>query len=81
MPIDKLREKIDRVDRRIVALLEERVDLAKKIGTAKRKHGISIEDPEREREVLRRSSQDTKLNKKFVRKIFETIIGYCKENE
>jgi chorismate mutase len=81
MPIEQLRGKIDRVDSRIVALLEERVDLAKKIGEAKRKHGLPIVDAEREREVLIRVTEKTKLNKGFVKKIFEGIIEYCRENE
>ena len=82
MPIEQLRDKIDRVDSRIIALLEERVDLAKKIGEAKRKHGLPISDPKREQEVLIKVSERTdKLNKGFVKKLFEGIIEYCRENE
>ncbi|MFH0861574.1 MAG: chorismate mutase [Candidatus Altiarchaeota archaeon] len=82
MPIEQLREKIDRVDSRIISLLEERVDLAKKIGEAKRKHGLPVADPNRELEVLIKvSERTTKLNKGFVKKLFEAIIEYCKENE
>lgn len=81
MPIEQLREKIDRVDSRIVELLEERADLAKKIGEAKRRHGMPIVDPKREQDVLIRVTERTKLNKGFVKKLFETIIEYCRENE
>ncbi|MBU0761504.1 MAG: chorismate mutase [Candidatus Altiarchaeota archaeon] len=81
MPIDTLRDKIDRVDARIVRLLEERVGLAKKIGAAKRKKGLNIENPEREADVLRNVARDTKLNKKFVKSVFEEIIKYCRDNE
>ena len=76
-----MRRKIDAVDSRIVKLLEERVELAGKIGVAKRRRGLPITDPEREREVLIRVTEKTSLNKGFVRKLFEYIIGYCRENE
>ena len=81
MPIEQLREKIDKVDSRIVALLEERVDLAKKIGEAKRKHGLPVSDPKREQQVLIKVTERTKLNQGFVKKLFQDIIGYCRENE
>jgi chorismate mutase len=81
MPIEELREKIDRVDSRIVALLEERVDLAKKIGEAKKKHGLPISDPKREQDVLIKVGAKTKLNQGFVKKLFQNIIEYCRENE
>jgi chorismate mutase len=81
MPLEELRKKIDKVDSRIVALLEERVDLAKKIGEAKRKHGLPVEDAKREQEVLIKVTERTKLNQGFVKKLFEGIIGYCRENE
>jgi len=81
MPIEELRGKIDRVDSKIVKLLEERVELAGKIGVAKRRRGLPVADPEREREVLIRVTEKTSLNKGFVRKLFEYIIGYCRENE
>jgi monofunctional chorismate mutase len=81
MPVEKLREKIDKVDSKIVALLEERLDLARKIGAVKRKKNLQIEDSERERQVLGKVTKDTKLNKAFVRGLFEDIIKYCKQHE
>jgi len=81
MPLEELREKIDRVDARIIQLLEERVDLAKKIGEAKRKHNLPISDPKREQEVLIKVTERTRLNKGFVKKLFESIMEYCRENE
>ena len=81
MPIEELREKIDRIDERILGLLEERVDIVKKIGAVKRKKGLPIDDIDREREVVGRLTGRTKLNKHFVRRIYENVIEYCKENE
>jgi monofunctional chorismate mutase len=81
MPIEEMREKIDRIDLRIVNLLEERVDLVKKIGESKRKHNLPISDPKREQEVLIKVSSSTKLEQGFIKKIFGSIIEYCKQNE
>jgi chorismate mutase len=81
MPIEQLREKIDAIDVKIVRLIEERVDLAKKIGEAKRKHGLPLLDPKREQDVIIRATANTKLNKGFVKGLFERIIDYCRENE
>jgi chorismate mutase len=81
MPIEQLREKIDRVDSRILEAVEERVELVKKIGVVKRKKGLPLVDQEREQHVLSTLTGKTKLNKQFVKKLFEDIMAYCRENE
>ena len=51
----RLRQRIDALDRRIVALLNERAELAREAGAAKAADGRrAIRDGEREREVLLR---------------------------
>jgi chorismate mutase / prephenate dehydratase len=51
----RLRRRIDALDRRIVALLNERAELAREAGRAKTAAGRrAIRDAEREREVLLR---------------------------
>jgi chorismate mutase/prephenate dehydratase len=51
----RLRRQIDALDRRIVALLNERAELARAAGRAKTAQGRrAIRDAEREREVLLR---------------------------
>lgn len=51
----RLRARIDALDRRIVALLTERVELGREVGQAKGAAGRrAIRDEEREREVLLR---------------------------
>ena len=51
----RLRQRIDALDRRIVALLNERAELARETGRAKAAGGRRvIRDAEREREVLLR---------------------------
>jgi chorismate mutase/prephenate dehydratase len=51
----RLRKRIDALDRRIVALLNERAELGREVGRAKLAAGRrAIADPDREREVLLR---------------------------
>lgn len=51
----RLRHRIDALDRRLVALLNERAELAREAGRAKAEAGRrAIRDAEREREVLLR---------------------------
>ena len=53
----RLRERIDRLDRRIVELLNERAELAREVGHEKLRLGRrAIRDADREREVLLRVS-------------------------
>ena len=51
----RLRQRIDVLDRRIVALLNERAELGRAVGRAKADAGRrAVRDPQREREVLLR---------------------------
>ncbi len=54
MNINSLREKINRIDSRVVALLNERASISRTIGKEKLKGKRSIYSPDRESEVLRR---------------------------
>ena len=81
MPIAELREKIDRIDDKILKLIEERVETAKKVGKAKRRHNMPIQDKERELEIQRRLQEKTGLDKGLLKRVFGAIIRYCRENE
>lgn len=52
----QLRERIDALDRRMVALINERAELTRAVGAEKSKLGRAIRDTGREREVLLRVS-------------------------
>ncbi len=79
--IGKLRNRIDAIDRKIVKLLEKRVDTARRIGKIKKRNGLEVTDLERERDVLENVSLNSKINKNLVNKIFRSIIEYCKDEE
>ncbi len=52
MELSQLREQIDSLDRQIVALLEQRLDVAEGIARYKLEHGLPVLDEGREAEKL-----------------------------
>lgn len=79
--LKKLRKEIDAIDAEIILLMEKRVDIAKEIGALKKKGGLPVSDPEREKEVLVKAASNTNLDKKFVENIYKALIEYCKDEE
>ena len=77
--IEKLREKIDAVDRRIVKLMNQRAQLAIRIGEIKRKDNAPIFAPDREEKVLKRviehAGDNGPLSDEAVRSIYTEIIS------
>ena len=52
--LNQLRKQIDRIDLKLLRLLNDRAALAVRIGDLKRKQGLPVFDGRREREVLSR---------------------------
>lgn len=74
-----IRNKIDKIDDRIVNLLNKRGILAQKIGNLKKKENIDIQQPQREKEIIKRMKKKSKiLNHKNIEKIWKDIIDACK---
>ena len=72
------REEIAGIDREIVRLLRQRLDLALKTGVLKRGLGLPILDPEREAAVIRtavETAREERLPEELVREIFWRILG------
>jgi chorismate mutase len=81
--LEALREAIDRIDQQILELVAERVRVVLAVGDYKRKKGLPIYDPERERKVLERLSRlaGSKLDPETVRRIFERLIDESRRLE
>lgn len=56
IPIETLREKIDTIDKDIVRLFKERMDVASLVADYKREKGLPVHDPVRERQLLTKIS-------------------------
>ena len=74
--LEEYRVLIDDVDRRIVALLNERTRVVENIGRVKRQTSLPIYEPKREDQVFANISSTNRgpLTEEAVRRIFERII-------
>lgn len=72
------RSEIEELDRRLVALLAERVALGRRTAVLKRAAGLPILDPQREAEVIRRAvttAREHDLPVEAVREVFWQVVG------
>jgi len=76
--IDQLRRDIDRLDSELLALLQRRAQLARRIGALK--GAAAAYRPERESEILRRVAAQAgdPLPAEFVTRVFREIISACR---
>jgi len=58
--MQNLRQQVDRIDLKMLQLLQQRIKLSGQIGKMKRRHGAVIYVPERERELVARLSRVSK---------------------
>jgi chorismate mutase-like protein len=74
--LEEYRVLVDDVDRRIVALLNERTRVVENIGRVKRGSGLPIYEPRREDQVVANITGNNSgpLTEQAVRRIFERII-------
>ncbi|HKD08156.1 MAG TPA: chorismate mutase [Bryobacteraceae bacterium] len=72
----KCRERIDNVDLRILALLNERTSIVEDVGRIKKQAGMAIYEPRREDQVFSNvtSNNQGPLPSDAVKRIFERII-------
>lgn len=74
------RQQIDAIDDQMLALLRQRIRLAKEIGKVKAGHNKDRWDPKREREIIRRLSNDNagEFPEPALRAILHEIIAACR---
>jgi len=76
MDISDWRKKIDELDRKLAALLNERAAAAVEIGRLKRNTSLPVYEPERERAVITNVQQNSSgpLTARDLAQIFERIM-------
>jgi len=80
--LEEHRSRIDDLDRRIVALLNERAEVVGQIARLKRETGLPVTVPAREREVFRNVTSEARaLPADSVRRIYERILVEMKAAE
>lgn len=75
--IPQLRQSIDELDRRLLELLAQRLQLVMRVGEVKRGLGLDVYDPARERDLLDRVAKAaaSPLTPAMAQRIFECIIA------
>ncbi len=81
--LNKMREKINLLDQKLLTLLNQRLHIALEIGKIKKEMGKKIYDPKREKEVLERLTRKNKgpLKGEDLKKIFTTIMTVCRKSQ
>ncbi|MDO4691103.1 MAG: chorismate mutase [Fusobacterium sp.] len=78
--INLLRNEINKIDRKLLELFKQRMEISKKMGKVKKENSIPIFDPEREREIINIYTENEEiLNKKYIEKFFQTLMDISKE--
>jgi chorismate mutase/prephenate dehydratase len=77
MSLSEIRTKIDAIDAKLLALLNDRADLVHEVGLVKRKEGTEIYAPEREEQLLRSLVKRSKgrLPEAAIRAIYREIMS------
>ena len=78
-----LRERIDAIDGKFLALLEDRLNLVKEVGALKQRFGKEVLDLGRERRVIERalSNMRDKSNEQYVKDFFQALMDISKNSE
>lgn len=81
--IDWLRKEIDSIDRELLGLVRKRIDKVLSVGVLKRRKGLPIHDPARERLLLERLSAraTAPLDPRLVEEVFGALVRECRRIE
>jgi len=83
MTLEQLRRHIDRLDRRLLELVNRRARLALRVGRIKKRQGRRLFDPARERAILRRLTDANRgpLSAGAVRAVYREIFRQIRRLE
>jgi chorismate mutase-like protein len=77
----QIRNKIDAIDKKLIALLAKRKDLVVKLGEIKKQKNIPVQDDKREAEMLLERAKLAKkhgLNPLLIKRLYAEIINESK---
>lgn len=78
MSLEKYRKEIDAIDKKLLQLFEKRFNVSKKVGEYKKKNKMKIFDKKREKEIIEKRTNETKLSSLFVKKLYKLIFKESK---
>ncbi len=77
--INNLRKEIDIIDIELINIIEKRQDIVKQILKVKNEEDLLIEDPVREKKIIKNLSEDSKLPKQMIKEIYNIIFKNSKK--
>lgn len=83
MDIEQLRLEIDRLDRELLKIFNERAGIALKIGKIKKERDLPVYDPEREKRIFERmrAANPGPLEDEAIVRLFERVIDESRRLE
>ena len=81
LDLGEIRNRIDHIDRKLVELIEERMEIVKEVALYKKENGIKIFDRKREEEVINKNLSNVKSEelKHYIESILKDIMDSSKE--
>jgi len=81
--IDDYRQEIDRLDRELLRIFNERAALALHIGEIKKERGLAVYDPDRERRIFEamKAANPGPLEDDAIIRLFERVIDESRRLE
>lgn len=79
--INKLREEIDKIDKKIVELILNRMNIVHQVGVTKSKDNSRIYVPEREVAIYKKLSDFSGLEADEIQSFYTEIISFCRKLE
>ena len=79
MDLKDHRDKIDAIDAQLLELFKERIAVVSEIAGYKKEHGLSVRDPEREKQMLAALTADSGDLEPYIRRYFKQILRLSRE--
>ena len=81
LDLGEIRNRIDHIDRKLVELIEERMEIVKEVALYKKENGMKIFDRKREEEVVNKNLSNVKSEelKHYIEGILKDIMDSSKE--
>lgn len=83
MNLQEFRKKIDALDKQLLQLLAQRLEICQKIAEYKHKNNLSIQDQNREQEIIKSRIKEFKElgfdDQEFITELFELVMKKSRE--
>ena len=76
-----LRNKIDKIDDKIIKLLDERMIISKQVGIYKKNNDVVLTHPNRESEIINKLSQSSSLSTNEISTLYKIIFEISKNKQ